>query len=337
MIRGVCIGVTFLLALGTAMAEANAAEVNNVAIATTIGLAQFPGRLAKDLNLIEKRAATLGIPDLKVSLQEVTSGIVVSDLLLSGHAGVGIGGAVPMFNLWNKTNGRVKGMMAISEGDMFLMTCDPHIKSIRDYTDNDRIAMTDLRTTTYAMMLQMKAAEEFGWDERNRFDRISVAMSDPDGMGAILSCKTDVKSQMTILPQSTAELASGKARVIFSSDEVLGHPYTFDAAFTTVEFKRDSPKVYEAVTGGLADAIKFIKENPEKAADMYMKDEPYFGPREMLIKLIKSETADHFSYTDTPNSTEAFTDFMYKSGTFKNQPKSWKDVWFENVWDLPGT
>lgn len=337
MIRGVCIGVTFLLALGTAMAEANAAEVNNVAIATTIGLAQFPGRLAKDLNLIEKRAATLGIPDLKVSLQEVTSGIVVSDLLLSGHAGVGIGGAVPMFNLWNKTNGRVKGMMAISEGDMFLMTCDPHIKSIRDYTDNDRIAMTDLRTTTYAMMLQMKAAKEFGWDERNRFDRISVAMSDPDGMGAILSCKTDVKSQMTILPQSTAELASGKARVIFSSDEVLGHPYTFDAAFTTVEFKRDSPKVYEAVTGGLADAIKFIKENPEKAADMYMKDEPYFGPREMLIKLIKSETADHFSYTDTPNSTEAFTDFMYKSGTFKNQPKSWKDVWFENVWDLPGT
>jgi NitT/TauT family transport system substrate-binding protein len=337
MIRGVCIGVTFLLALGTAMAEANAAEVNNVAIATTIGLAQFPGRLAKDLNLIEKRAATLGIPDLKVSLQEVTSGIVVSDLLLSGHAGVGIGGAVPMFNLWNKTNGRVKGMMAISEGDMFLVTCDPHIKSIRDYTDNDRIAMTDLRTTTYAMMLQMKAAKEFGWDERNRFDRISVAMSDPDGMGAILSCKTDVKSQMTILPQSTAELASGKARVIFSSDEVLGHPYTFDAAFTTVEFKRDSPKVYEAVTGGLADAIKFIKENPEKAADMYMKDEPYFGPREMLIKLIKSETADHFSYTDTPNSTEAFTDFMYKSGTFKNQPKSWKDVWFENVWDLPGT
>jgi NitT/TauT family transport system substrate-binding protein len=93
-----------------------------------------------------------------------------------------------MFNLWSKTNGRVKGMTALSQGDMFLITCDPGIKSVRDYTNNDRIAMTDLKTTTYAMMLQMKAAREFGWDERGRFEKISVAMSDSEGMGAILSC-----------------------------------------------------------------------------------------------------------------------------------------------------
>jgi NitT/TauT family transport system substrate-binding protein len=329
-----CVVIAFLLSLHWTAARA---EVKEVGIASTIGLAQFPGRLANDLGLIQKRAESLGIPNLKVTFQEVTSGVIVSDLFLSGHANIGIGGNVPMFNLWSKTNGRVKGMMALSQGDMFLISCDHRIKSVHDYTDNDRIAMTDLKTTTYAMMLQMKAAKEFSWDERNRFEKLSVAMSDPDGMGAILSCRTDVKSQMTILPYSTTELASGKAHIVFSSEELLGHPYTFDAAFTTIEFKRDNPKVYEAVAQGLGDAIRFIRDNPEKAADMFMRAEPFIGNRDTLIKLIQGETPDHFSYTDVPNTTEAFMDFMYKAGMIKNQSKSWKDVWFDNVWDLPGS
>jgi hypothetical protein len=68
-----------------------------------------------------------------------------------------------------------------------------------------------------------------------------------------------------------------------------------------------------------------------------MRAEPFIGNRDTLIKLIQGETPDHFSYTDVPNSTEAFMDFMYKAGMIKNQSKSWKDVWFDNVWDLPGS
>ena len=129
------------------------AEVSEVRIVSTIGLAQFPGRVAYEMNFIGTRAATLGVQGLKTSFQAVTSGVVVSDLLLSGHADVGIGGNVPLFNLWDKTNGRIKGIAALSEGDMFLVSCDPKIKSVADYTDNDRIAMTDLKTTTYALSL----------------------------------------------------------------------------------------------------------------------------------------------------------------------------------------
>jgi NitT/TauT family transport system substrate-binding protein len=308
-----------------------------VSIASTIGLAQFPGRIASDLHLIEKRAAALGVPNLKVNYQAVTSGGVVSDLFLSGHADIGIGGNVPMFNLWSKTHGRVKGMMALSQGDMFLISCDPRIKTIRDYSSTDRIAMTDLKSTTYAMMLQMEAAKVFGWDNRNKFGQISVAMSDPDGMGAILSCRTDVKSQMTILPHSTIELDSGKGHEVFGSEELLGHPYSFDAAFTTQDFHRKNPKVYQAVTEGLTDAVDYIDRNPEKAADMYMKSQPFPGKRDMLVKLIKGETKDHFSYTATPNSTQDFMEFMAKAGMIPAASKSWKDVWFDNVWSLPGT
>lgn len=299
-----------LLALLIVCNSAAQAEVKEVTVASTIGLAQFPGRVVYELHLIEKRAESLGVPDLKVSFQEVTSGNVVSQLVLAGRANVGISGNVPMFYLWDKTNGRIKGMTALSQGGMFLVTCDPRLKSLHDYSDNDRIAMTGLKTTTYAMLLQMEAAKEFGWNNRNRFDKISVAMADPEGMGAILSCKTNVKTQMTILPQSTLELASSKDHVVFSSEQLLGHSYTFNVAFATTEFKRDNPKVYEAIVEAFGDAIKFVKDNPEKAAYMYVKDEPFIGTRETAVKLIKGETPDHFSYTQVPKSTKAFMDFM---------------------------
>jgi NitT/TauT family transport system substrate-binding protein len=326
-----------LIALaGICACHAAKAEVGEVRIASTIGLAQFPGRVAHEMNFISTRAAALGIQGLKTSFQAVTSGVVVSDLLLSGHADVGIGGNVPLFSLWDKTNGRVKGIAALSEGDMFLVSCDPKIKSIKDYTDNDRISMTDLKTTTYAMMLQMEAAKVFGWENRDKFEKDSVAMSDTDGMGAILSCKTDVKSQMTILPQSTIELKSGKGHVIFSSEDILGHPYTFDAAFGTAEFERANPLVSRAIVLGLKDAIDFIENNPEKAADLYMKEQPFPGTRDVLVDLIKKQTPDHFSFTETPKSTMDFMKFMHDSGSIKKMPSSWKDAWFENIANLPG-
>ena len=76
------------------------AETSQVRIASTFGLAQLPGRLAYEMHFIEKHAKRLGLPNLKVTFQPVSSGIVVSDLLLSRNADVGIGGNVPLFTLW---------------------------------------------------------------------------------------------------------------------------------------------------------------------------------------------------------------------------------------------
>ena len=36
-------------------------------------------------------------------------------------------------------------------------------------------------------------------------------------------------------------------------------------------------------------------------------------------------------------TTKLFTGFMHRSGTLRNLPASWKDVWFENNWDKPGS
>jgi NitT/TauT family transport system substrate-binding protein len=87
---------------------------------------------------------------------------------------------------------------------------------------------------------------------------------------------------------------------------------------------------------GFADAIEFIKRNPEQAADMYMKAQPFIGTREILIDLIKRRTDDDFAYTATPQATKAFMDFMAQSGSISKKIESSRELWFDNVWQVPG-
>jgi NitT/TauT family transport system substrate-binding protein len=114
-------------------------------------------------------------------------------------------------------------------------------------------------------------------------------------------------------------------------------PYTTVVSFTTERFRNENPKLYDAVVKGLLDAISYINSNTRDAAEIYMKKEPFLGTPDDLLKMMKGETPDELSFTPVPNSTKVFMDFMFKSGTLRKTPDSWKDVWFENVWDMAGS
>lgn len=281
----------------------------------------------------------MGLPDVQVWFQAVSSGIVVSDLLLSRNADIGVGGNVPLFSLWDKPPGpqKVRGIISFSRGNMFLLTVDPRINSIRDFKDTDRIAMTDVRSTTYSMVIQMAAAQEYDWDRRNTFDQIAVAKGNNEALAAMLSGRMEVKSHMTILPHSTMELKSGKVGILLNSRDLLGEPYTTVASFTTERFKQQNPKTYAAVVGGLQEAIDFINTNTREAAEIFAKKEPFTGTLDEFVEMMQGKTADELSFNSTPNTTKLFTDFMYRPGRLQNLPSSWKDVRFENNWDKAGS
>ena len=57
-------------------------------------------------NLIQKHAAAAGLGDIKVTLRNMASGPVTSDLILANDADIGMGGWGPAFIMWDKTSGR---------------------------------------------------------------------------------------------------------------------------------------------------------------------------------------------------------------------------------------
>ena len=275
--------------------------------------------------------------DITVTYQNVTSGNVVSDLLLSGNADIGIGGNVPVLQPVGQDERRPKGskgIMAFSQANMFLITVDPHISSIRDYGDKDRIAMTDVKGTTYSMLLQMFAAKEFGWDSDEKLDNLAVGMGNNDAMISLTKGAGEVKSHMTILPHSVMELASGKARIILNSKDLLGTAYTTVAAFTTQKFHDENPKLYEAVVAGLQDAIDYIKTNTEAARRSLHEKGALHRYARRSAQDDERTDADELSFTSYRIQQKPSWISCSRAARFARRRTAGRMSGSRNVWDL---
>ena len=178
------------------------------------GLVYLPTYVVVDRQLIQKHAAAAGLGDIKVTLRNMASGPVTSDMILADDADIGMGGWGPAFIMWDKTQGaqKVRAIMPLSSSAIVMLSIDPRIKSLRDFRDGDKIGISAIKVTDQAVTLQMAAAKEWGWDQRFRLDPLTISVSNPDGMAALLSGQTEVKNHFTIVPFTVLEEESQGAQ-----------------------------------------------------------------------------------------------------------------------------
>lgn len=326
-----------LCAATLALPVAARAQENVIRIAQQFGLSYLPLRIAIDRGLIEKRAKALGVDDVKVEVATIGSGAAVNDALISGSVDVAMAGSTVLLNLWDKTYGRdtIKGMMAIADTPIYFNSIDPRIKSIKDLTPDDRIAMTAGKGTQHALVLQMAAAKAFGWDQREKLDDLTVSMSHPDGVTALLSGGALVKTHATTVPFIQMELADPRVHTILSSFDVVGGRHTLIVAYTRESWFTKHPKLYQATFEGLSEAIDIINADKAAAAEFFVRDAKTNLSKEEVLKILNDENM--IVFTATPSLVMPFADYMVKIGRLKHTPKSWKDVFFPNVYHLKGS
>jgi len=327
----------FLALAVTLIPSATRAQETTVRIAQQFGLAYLPLMVAIDGKLIEKQGEKLGLSGTKVEVATIASGAAVNDALISGSIDVAMAGSTVLANLWDKTYGRdaIKGMMAIADTPIYFNTIDPRIKSIRDLTPDDRVAMTAGRGTQHALVLQMAAAAAFGWDNRTKLDDLTVSMSHPDGVAALLSGGAQVKTHATTVPFIQMELADKRVRTILKSSDVVGGRHTLIVAYTRESFLKQNPKLYEATYKGLSEAIDIINADKSAAADLFMRNTKGKLTKDQIMAILSDE--DMIAYSATPSRVMPFVDYMVKTGRIKNKPSDWKDLFFANAHGLKGS
>ena len=173
------------LAAALAIPMASASAQPEIRISRTTTMAYLPLMLVEAEKLLQKHAAAAGIPDLKVSIHTFTGPSAQFDALFSGNVDVVAVGSTALITLWAKTKGtanEVKGVSAMSSMPIALSTRNPQVKSIRDFTDKDRIAVPSVNVSFQAMLLEMAAAKEWGAGELQEA-RSSHRQSRADGCG----------------------------------------------------------------------------------------------------------------------------------------------------------
>jgi NitT/TauT family transport system substrate-binding protein len=217
---------------------------------------------------------------------------------------------------------------------LYLNTRNPNVKSIKDFTDKDKIALPAVKVSIQAVTLQMAAAKEFGEKSYGALDRLTVSMKHPDGMAALLSPASEITAHFTSPPFQYQELEHPGVHTVLNSFDVLGGPATFNVVWTTEKFRKENPKIYTAFLKAFREAVDEINKDKAAAAQNYITWAKYKGPKDLPLKVLNDP---QLKFTLTPQNTIKYADFMYQVGSIKVKPQSWKDLFFPEVHDLPGS
>lgn len=331
--------LTFLATAAAAFALAlpmpARAEASELRIAKQYGLGYLQYMVMEDKRLIEKAARDAGLGDLKVTWATFRSSDVMNDAVISGSVDVVSLGIPGLATIWAKTRGNidVKGTSGLNLQPLFLNTRNPAVRSIRDLTPADKIALPAIKVSNQAIILQMAAAKEWGPAEYARLDPLTVSMTHPDGLAALLS-GSEITTHFTSVPFQYKELEKPGIRRVLSSYDVTGGPISFNVVATTGKFRGANPKFYGAVRAAVQQATDFINANQQEAAELYLRMANDKSPASEIVAMMNDPD---IAFTTVPKNTLKIVDFMHQTGSIKLKPESWKDLFFPEAHADPGS
>ena len=178
----------------------------------------------------------------------------------------------------------------------------------------------------------MAAAKEWGDAAYEKLDPLTIAMSPSDTTAGLLSGGGNFNSAFTIPPFQEMQLKDPAVHTVLDSRDILG---TSSASFAwaTKKFHDANPKVFLAVVNAMKEASSFIMAHKQETVAYYLEDtRAKVDPA--LIQSILDDPAN--VYSTTPLGSMKWADFMYRVGRNKVAAKTWKDMFWPEIWDLPG-
>jgi NitT/TauT family transport system substrate-binding protein len=311
------------------------AEVSEVSLAQQFGIIFSPLMVMESLKLVEKHAAAKGMPELKVNWTKLSGPAVMVDAMLSGNLHFSSQGLPSTALLWDRTRGNVgvKAISSINASPIFLNTRNPNIKSLKDFTDKDRIAIPSIKVSSQAIYLQIAAEKLFGPGKHAQLDHLAVALSHPDAVAAVMNPNSEIATHFATSPFHEVEKRAG-FNTITSSYEIMGGESSILTFISTEKFRNENPKVYAIVVAAFEEAMEYTNADLRRLVKIYA--EVANDKKSTEDELYAIVTQPGFKFSKSPATVGAMTDFMHKIGLLKNKPASWKDLFFVEAHGLPG-
>ena len=325
-----------LLALGLLASSPTRADVPEVRFAQQFSMGYLQFNVMKHQDLLQKHAAKLGIPEVKITYIVFNGPDMMNDALLSGAVDIASGGVPGLLTIWAKTKGtpqEVRGIAAMSQQVILLTSRDPNIRSIRDFKQGDRIALPAVKVSAQAVLLQMAAAKEWGDAAFDRLDGYTFSMSPPDATAGMMAPGGDFQNAFTVPPFQNMQLRDPAVHIVLSSEDVVGAS-TGGTAWTSKRFHDGNPKLYQAIANAMQEASEFIAGHPRETAEYYAADTKGKIDIDLLVGLLNDP---RYKYILTPHSMTKWSDFMFKMGRIKAKPETWKDLFWQEIHGLEGS
>jgi NitT/TauT family transport system substrate-binding protein len=286
--------------------------------------------------ILQQEATKLGLGKVEATATTLSGPAPVTDALLSGSADYGTAALPSLLNLWDKTHGtpnEVKAVGTVSNGAMVLYTINPNVKTIADFTEQDRIAVPSVRISFNAMMLEM--ASEKIWNDPHKLDHLTVGLGHPDAVAALSAGygKASITAHIAVQPFTDRGLKLPGAHVVADSREVFGGPLTQITLLATKQTKEKNPKLFQAVANALDESIKVANADKRAAAILWKKAQNASESVDDLVALLSDPG---FEFTTQPHRIAYFAAFLHRIGSMKTKVEDWKELFWETAYNQKG-
>jgi NitT/TauT family transport system substrate-binding protein len=323
-------------AAGSALARPALAQARTVTITRQPAIIYIPSVLMERMRLVEAHAAKLGVSGVTTRWVTYNGGGATTDALLAGAADIANTGPGNMLLLWDRTRGRVKGIVATCSQPLTLVSRDARIQSIADYRPDDRIAVPTVKVSTQSILLQIACVERWGKDAAFRLDPNTVQYGHPDAMAAMLNPNGEIGSHFAAAPFHYEELKRVPgAHIVTDSARILGEPLSQAVMFTTVPFAEANPEIVQAVKAATEEATAMIRDDTPAAVKLYIQatGDP-MGEEGLTAILRQPGMLDFFA---RPQGTLRFARHLASTGMIKTKPDAWTDYFLPRAADLHGS
>jgi NitT/TauT family transport system substrate-binding protein len=311
------------------------ADSHQVRISYQFGLGFLPVVVVLERNLIEKHAQAAGIADVEAVGVQLSGAAITNDSLLSGRIDIASGGIGGLLQLWDKTRGNVKGIVAVNDMSYLLNTNDPSIHGLRDYIGKDeKIAVPAVKVGAHAIVLEMVAGRVLGDGQQYALDTLTMSLPHPDAYSALIGGHSPIRSHLGSLPYSYLELKHPGVHTVFSSYDVLGGPINNTLLYASKDWVDKNPALLKAVFDAFVEAEAWITAHPHDAAKLFKTATQ--SPFELTDLEAMIRNKDLTDYRPEPKATLRFATFLHKIGRLRNMPSSWKDYFWSIAFGLDG-
>lgn len=304
-----CFFIFFLLLAGCKKSEEQV-----IGIAEQYGIAYAPLNIMKELGILEKK-----LPGVKIEWKQFGGPTAIRESMMNGEVDFGFMGVAPV--LIGIDNGMEwKYATGISSNEVAVVTSDPDIKSLKDFSPEDRIAILSPGCTQH-VLLCILADEQLG--DPHALDNQTVSMSHPDAMQALLS-GTEITAHIATPPYIRQEVQAGMS-VMTTGEEIMGQPFTFISGVAMTDFYENHRDWYDAFIEALDESIDYINNNMEECVRILA---PVYGVSEE--DLIEQMTYNGTIYSNRLEGVPQISAAMQKTGFTSGNP-DFDTIIFHNV------
>jgi len=322
--KGLRARLHWLVALCLVFAAASPALAQEpVRIGLGFGLAFLPAYICEDLKLVEKHGKESHL-DLRVSYQRFLGAASLQEALASEAIDMAPFGAAPLLTAWKKARDTPRQIFAVSGLSTLppvLLTNRSDIRSLADFRPADRIAVPS-RSAPQLYLLQMQSEKVFG-----QYDKLRgqiVVLSHAEAVNDLVGEKDSVTGYFSSAPYTEIALADGRVHKILSVSDVIDGKASFLILGASKGYIASHPKVPEAVAKAMDEAARIIRDDPHRAAEIYLVHEPSRTLDAAALTGVLSGLRDEFG--SAVRGIGAFAAFMGRRGELKSPPASWKEI-----------